>query len=75
MNEVLDLMPGSLIQHSLGDDTVVSRFRLKFTARASGRAAEMNLVELYKVSDGLIVELDVHYRDPLAITAAQASTG
>jgi uncharacterized protein len=72
MNEAFELMPGPLLQDSLGDDTVVSRFRLKFTARSSGRAAEMNLVELYKVSDGLILELDVYYKDPSAVTALLA---
>ncbi len=51
---------------------IVSRFRLTFTACASGRTTEMSLVELYRVSDGLIVELDVYYKDPSAVTALLA---
>jgi uncharacterized protein len=69
MNRDLEVTPGPIVRDVLSDDTIVSRFRLTFTARATGRSAEMNLVELYRVSDGLIVELDVYYKDPSAVTA------
>ena len=72
MNECLELTPGPIVRDVLSDDMIVSRFRLTFTARASGRTAEMSLVELYRVSDGLIVELDVYYKDPSAVTALLA---
>ncbi|MBW0019027.1 MAG: nuclear transport factor 2 family protein [Mycobacterium sp.] len=68
MNEGLELTPGEAIQYLLAEDTVAMRFRLKFTARASGSSLEMNLVEVYTVRGGLIVDLDVYYKDPLAIT-------
>ena len=36
-------------------------------ARASGESVEMSLVEIYTVRGGLIVELDVYYKDPSAV--------
>jgi uncharacterized protein len=72
MNEALEVTPGPIVRDVLSDDMVISRFRLAFTARASGKSAEMNLVELYRVSDGLIVELDVYYKDPSAVATLLA---
>jgi uncharacterized protein len=72
MTQVLDLTPGPLRQQSLDEQTVVSRFRLRFVARASGKHAEMDLVEIYQVSDGLIADLDVYYKDPSAVAAVLA---
>jgi uncharacterized protein len=72
MTKVLDLTPGPLCQQSLDEQTVVSRFRLRFVAPASGKHAEMELVEIYRVSDGLIVDLDVYYKDPSAVAAVLA---
>jgi uncharacterized protein len=69
MNESMELTPGPVTRDCLPDDTVVSRFRLTFTARTSGESVEMGLVELYKVRDGQIVELDVYYQDPSAVAA------
>lgn len=74
MNDVLELAAGPIVQHPLPDDTVVSRFRLKFTARASGKSVEMGLVEIYRVRDGMIVALDVYYKDPSAVTALLAES-
>jgi uncharacterized protein len=37
--------------------------------RASGKSVEMRLVEVYTVRDGLIVKLDVYYKDPSAVAA------
>ncbi len=72
MNESMELVPGPVTRDCLPDDTVVSRFRLTFTARASGESVEMGLVELYKVRDGQIIELDVYYKDPAAVAALLA---
>jgi uncharacterized protein len=72
MTQVLDLTPGPLRQQSLDEQTVVSRFRLRFVARASGKHAEMDLVEIYQVSDGLIADLDVYNKDPSAVAAVLA---
>jgi uncharacterized protein len=72
MNEYLELTPGPIVRDVLSDGTIVSRFRLTFTARDSGRTAEMSLVELYRISDGRIVELDVYYKDPSAVAALLA---
>jgi len=48
---------------------------LTFTARTSGESVEMDLVELYKVRDGQIVELDVYYKDPSAVASLLTRSG
>ncbi len=68
----MELTPDEAIQYLLADDTVALRYRLKFTARASGLSAEMSLVEIYTVRDGLIVYLDVYYKNPSAVAALLA---
>ncbi len=67
MNDVLDLSPGPIALNAVGQDTVVTRFRLRFTARSSGKYVEMDLVEIYTLRDGLIIKLDVYYKDPSAV--------
>jgi uncharacterized protein len=69
MNEVLDLTPGPITLNPLGQDVVMASFRLTFTARSSGKHVEMDLVEIYTISDGLIIKLDVYYKDPAAVAA------
>ena len=69
MNQAMELTPGEAVQYFLGHDTVAIRGRLKFTSRASGKSVEMSLVEIYTVREGLIVELDVYYKDPSAVAA------
>jgi len=75
MNESMELTAGPISHDPLSDDTVALRFGLTFTARTSGESVEMNVVELYRVRDGLIVELDVYYKDPGAVTALLARSG
>jgi hypothetical protein len=75
MNESMELTAGPVTRDCLSDDTVLSRFRLTFTARTSGESVEMGLVEIYKVQGGLIIELDVYYKDPSAVTALLARSG
>jgi len=41
MNESMELTAGPVTRDCLPDDTVVSRFRLTFTARTSGESVEM----------------------------------
>ena len=72
MKQAMELTPGEAVQYFLGHDTVAIRGRLKFTSRASGKSVEMSLVEIYTVRDGLIVELDVYYKDPSAVAALLA---
>jgi uncharacterized protein len=72
MNEDFELTPGDAIQFLSADDTVAMRYRLKFTERASGKSVEMSLVGAYTVRDGLIMELDVYYKDPSAVAALLA---
>jgi hypothetical protein len=72
MNEGLELTPGATPQYLLAAETVAVRSRLKFTGRASRRSVEMSLVEIYTVRAGLIVELDMYYKDPSAVAALLA---
>jgi ketosteroid isomerase-like protein len=72
MNDGLELTLGPTPQYLVADDTVAVRSRLKFTGRASGASVEMSLVEVYTVRDGLIVELDVYYKNPSAVAALLA---
>ena len=39
----------------------------RFTSQASRESVEMDVVELYYVRDGKIVETDVYYKDPEAV--------
>ncbi|HSS23451.1 MAG TPA: nuclear transport factor 2 family protein [Mycobacterium sp.] len=72
MNEALELTLGPTPKYLLAGDTVAVHSRLKFTARASGESVDMSLVEIYTVRDGLIVQLDVYYKDPSAVAALLA---
>jgi uncharacterized protein len=68
MNQAMELTPGETFQYLLAEDTVAIRGRLRLTSRATGESVEQSLVEVYTVRDGLIVELDVYYKDPSAVT-------
>ena len=71
--DVLEPTPSPDMQFLADDDKVVLYYRLTFTARASGERVEMSMAEVFTVHDGLIVELDVFYKDPLAVTALLAA--
>lgn len=58
---------------SVGDGRVVVRMDAKFVARASGRTAEFPIAEIYTLSGGQIVDVDVFYKEPGAIRALLAS--
>ncbi len=73
MNDVLELTAGPVTTDPLGDDAVAARLRLTFASRVSGKSVQMGLVEIYTLRDGLIVELDVYYKDPAAVTALLAT--
>ncbi len=49
-------------------NVMTARTVVRFTANASGEAVEMRVVEMSTVRDGEIVELDMYYKDPAAIT-------
>lgn len=67
INNAMTLQPGSITREPLGEDAVVARFSLKFTARASGESVEMSVIEVYTLRSQKIVELDVYYKDPADI--------
>jgi ketosteroid isomerase-like protein len=67
--ELLELTPSPEMQFLADGDKVVLYYRLTFAARASGKRVEMPVAEVLSVRDGLIVELDVFYKNPSAVTA------
>jgi ketosteroid isomerase-like protein len=69
MSEVLELTPSPEMQFLADGDKVVLHYRLTFTGRASGESVEMSMAEVFTVRDGLIVELDVFYKNPSAVEA------
>lgn len=69
INDAMTLSPGPITREPLGEGAVVGRFSLTFTARATGNSVEMNIIEVYTVRGTKIVELDVYYKDPSAVTA------
>jgi ketosteroid isomerase-like protein len=46
---------------------VVGRMDLTFKSRANGRSVTMPVVEIYKIKDGLITDMDAYYKDTKAI--------
>lgn len=69
MTDILQLTAAQSAQDSVPDNTVISRLRLTFTERATGRSVEMGVIELYNLDNGLIASLDVYYKDPTAVAA------
>jgi uncharacterized protein len=72
MMEMLDLTPSSDMQYLVDGDNVVLYYRLTFTAHASGKSIDMSVAEVFSVRDGLIIELDVYYKNPSAVAALLA---
>jgi ketosteroid isomerase-like protein len=72
---VLELTPSPEMQYLVDDEQekVVLYYRLAFTVRASGESVEMSVAEVLSVRDGLIVELDVFYKNPSAVAALLAA--
>jgi ketosteroid isomerase-like protein len=69
MNDAMMFDPGPFISEPLGESAVALRFSLTFTVRATGKSVTMNLVEVYTLRDEKIIDLDVYYKDPAALTA------
>jgi uncharacterized protein len=69
----LDLTLNPAIEYLHTGATVAMRTRMKFTARSSGKSVETGLLEIYTIRDGLIVQLDVYYKDPSAVAALLAN--
>ncbi len=54
---------------AVGDGRVVVRMDATFLSRRSGRTAEFPVAEIYTLSAGQIVDIDVFYKEPGAIRA------
>jgi ketosteroid isomerase-like protein len=52
-------------------DRVVLCADAVFTCRATGRALPMPIVEVYRLEDGKIIDIDVFYKDPAAVAALE----
>src|SRR4051794_7080984 len=48
----------------VGEDRVLMTVRVRFTSRATGRSAEIDVVEVLTVADGRLTVFDVYYKDP-----------
>ena len=46
------------------DDRAFLMWTPTFTARATGRSADIRAIEVYQITDGLIVDIDVYYKEP-----------
>ena len=68
----LELTPSPEMQFIADGDKVVLHYRLTFSARASGESVEMSMAEVFTVRVGLIVELDVFYKNPSVAAALLA---
>jgi uncharacterized protein len=73
MMEMLELTPSPGMHYLVDGDKVVLYYCLTFTARASGKSIEMSVAEVFSVRDGLIIELDVYYKNPSAVAALLAN--
>jgi uncharacterized protein len=68
--EVLEVSLSPDIQYFADKDNVVLYYRLTLTSRTSGESIEMRVAEVLSLRDGLIVELDVFYKDPGALATS-----
>lgn len=50
-----------------GDGLVAVRVHGTMTARATGRSMPMDVVDLYRLSDGKITRVEVFYKEPTAV--------
>lgn len=48
-------------------EVVVGRLRATFRSQATGASVALSIVELYTIRDGRIVDVDVYYKDTLAL--------
>jgi hypothetical protein len=57
------------VQYLSADDAIAVHSRILFTATTYSKSVETGFVAIYTVRDGLIVKLDVYYKDPSAVAA------
>ncbi len=69
LTEGFDAAPIGDVDYLDAGEKVIVRIPSRFTWRATGQSVEMNVVEVATVRNGQIVDLDVYYKDPGALTA------
>jgi ketosteroid isomerase-like protein len=52
-----------------GGDTPIARIQTAWTSKATGRSCQMQVLEIYVVKDGKIIDIDVYYQDPQVVVA------
>jgi ketosteroid isomerase-like protein len=55
------------VEYFDNEDPVVIKIDGGFTSKATGEHHHQDIVELFYVRDGKIVELDIYYKDPAAV--------
>lgn len=50
-----------------GGDVVFGRYQTTFTAHATQKSAPVSILELYRLQDGKIAEIDVYFKDTHAV--------
>jgi ketosteroid isomerase-like protein len=71
--EVLEVSLDPDIRYIADEENVVLYYRLTLTSRSSGKTVEMRVAEVLALRDGLIAELDVFYKDPVALATILAA--
>jgi ketosteroid isomerase-like protein len=66
-------VPGPIEYFETAGGPVVVRFTGRFSSRRSGRSVDVEIVELFTVRDGKIVDLDIYYKTPGAVAALLAT--
>jgi ketosteroid isomerase-like protein len=72
LTEGFDAAPTGAVDYIDAGDKVIVRIPSRFTWRATGQSVEMNVVEVATLQNGQIVDLDVYYKDPGALSALAA---
>jgi ketosteroid isomerase-like protein len=67
MGSLFEIAPVGMPTFVGDGDVVVARMQARFTSRATGKSADMSLVEVSTVRDGRLAELDAYYKDPSAL--------
>ena len=63
MTRVFDLAITEADFHDCGP-FVVAKLKARFTKRATGEAVALDIVEMLKVADGQIVDIDIYHKSP-----------
>ncbi len=69
-HELFEASLSAPVEYVSAGNPVVLRLASRFKSRATGRAVDVSMVQIYDVVDGKIASLDVYYNDPAAVAAS-----